>query len=292
VDVLVRMINVLLMLGLPLLLAVVLVRRYRAGWSLFFIGAGTFLLAQIMEIPFNRGVLSPLVESLQQGKDTLAPMLLFALSAGVFEEGWRYVVYRWGIRKDYTWERGMLFGAGHGGMEAILLGGVTLYGLLQAIAYRDIDLTGVLPLEQLELAQGRLELFWSLPWYAALLGGLERMFALVIHMALSVIVLQGFVRRSSLWLALAIGWHAFVDAIALLGSAYWSVYAIEGAIGVMALISLAIIRLLRHSAPVVAGVDSASPGAPPVEPTRRSGPVGIKKIDKSTLEDSRYADGK
>jgi uncharacterized membrane protein YhfC len=44
------------------------------------------------------------------------------LSAGFFEESARYVVYRWWARDARTWSQGLMLGAGHGGIESILLG--------------------------------------------------------------------------------------------------------------------------------------------------------------------------
>jgi uncharacterized membrane protein YhfC len=287
VDVLVRMINIFIMLGAPLALAAFLVRRYKVEWSIFFLGAGTFLLSQITEIPFNRVVLLPFVESLLDKREGFAPMFLFALSAGVFEESWRYIFFRFGMRKGRSWDRALLFGSGHGGLEAMLLGVVTLFGLFQAIAYRDIDLSTILPLDQLEIARARLDIFWSLPWYAAILGALERVFALVIHIALSAMMLQVFTRRKISWLFLAVGWHTIVDVVVIYGTQTWSVYAVEGGIGVMALLSLGIILLLRTPARVENGASSLA------APSDERVPLGVveQPISRERLDESRYTEG-
>ena len=93
----------------------------------------------------------------------------------------------------------MFYGVGHGGLEAILLGGIAFYAFFQAMAYRNADLGNLVPPEQLQLARAQLDLYWSPPWYTALLGALERIFALTIQMTLAVMIMQAFVRKSASW---------------------------------------------------------------------------------------------
>ena len=117
--------NSLLMILLPLLLGIWLVHRYRVSWKLFLIGAAGFVVSQIGHIPLNQFVLNPFVRDfLAQGETVgrvLLAALLFGLSAGLFEEGTRYLFYY--FRKSMRdWDEGLMFGAGWGGIEAILLG--------------------------------------------------------------------------------------------------------------------------------------------------------------------------
>ena len=106
-----------------------------------------------------------------------------------------------------------------------------------------------MPADQLALAQQQVEAFWSAPLLSTILGGLERVFALCFHLSASVIVLQVFIRRQILWLFLAIGWHAFVDALAVYAIPTWGIYTTEAVIGVFALISIGIIFTLRSPEP-------------------------------------------
>ena len=249
-DALVRLLNAFIMLGLPLLLAVVLVRKYRLNWKLFFYGALAFGISQILEIPFNRYLLVPLVEMINGQPLTGGSALglggiLFALSAGVFEESSRAIVYWFSLRKYTRWKEAVFYGVGHGGLEAVFLGGIAFYAFFQAMAYRNADLSNLVPPEQLQLARAQLDLYWSLPWHMALLGALERFFALIIQMTLAVIVLQAFVRKKVLWFFLAVGWHTLVDTVVVIGIQTWDIYVVELLLGLMALLSLAILLRLR-----------------------------------------------
>lgn len=290
-DVLVRLLNSLLMLAIPLGLAAWAVRRYRLEWRIFLIGAATFAGAQIFEIPFNRLVLQPLLErvglaGVSHGWGLLWLAVIFGLVAGLFEEGARYVVYRRWLRDVRSWEGSQLFGLGHGGMEAIMLGALSFYVLLQTIAYRNADLTTLVPPEQIALAQAQLDAYWSAPWFAALLGALERVFALVIQTSLAVIVLQTFIRRSHIWLVLAIIWHMVVDAIAVFGASTWGIYITELLVGLMAAASLWFIYRLRGDKAAAPEIPIPEIGGGVVTRALMSGSVDDHPED--LLEESRY----
>lgn len=179
----------------------------------------------------------------------------------------------------------MFYGVGHGGLEAILLGGIAFYAFFQAMAYRNADLGNLVPPEQLQLARAQLDLYWSLPWYTALLGALERIFALTIQMTLAVMIMQAFVRKKASWLFLAIAWHTLVDAVVVFGVKTWSIFVVEILVGFMALLSLAILWRLRSendssTAEEVVSEDRDSRTALPPRPRRYS----IDQIERSRYD--------
>lgn len=140
-------------------------------------------------------------------------------------------------------------GAGHGGIEAIVLGILVLITYYAMIAIRNMDLSTLVPAEQLELAQFQVTAYWSAAWYATLLGALERAFSVTVQLALSILVLQVFTRSRLFWLWIAIGWHALVDAVAVYSAAILGMYVTELIIAVFALASLAFIFMLRQPEP-------------------------------------------
>jgi uncharacterized membrane protein YhfC len=285
-EIAVRGLNGLLMIGLPLALGAFLVRRLRLTWGIFGAGGLTFVASQVVHLPFNRWVLQPFLMRFGLSPESgpaglVAVALLLGLSAGVCEEGARYLAYRYGLRRAREWSQGVLFGAGHGGVEAILLGALALVGLMQAVAYRGMDLGTLLPPGQVAAAQAQLAAYWESPWYFALLGALERASALCVQITLAVMVLQVFVRRQPGWMAIAIGWHALVDGVAIMAAQTWGVLATEGLIAILALVSLGMLYALRPTpiAPVPAPV-AAAPHPPP--------PADLPHGD--ALESSRYVD--
>jgi uncharacterized membrane protein YhfC len=291
-DSFVRLLNALLMIAIPLILAPFFIRRMRVSWRLFVIGAITFIASQVLHIPFNAWVLNPLLNRLSSSG--LQTSMLFALtavsaglSAGIFEEIARYLIYRFWLRKERSWEQALMFGLGHGGIEAMLLGLLALFAFFQALALRGADLSSMVTAEQLPLVSANLQDFWSAPWYLAMLGAVERALAICLHLGLTVLVWRAVVSRSVGWLTLAIGWHAFVDAGTLIVYQQWGAYTAEGFVAILAGISLALVFALRRAAP---GPQSA-PDATNTHALRAVQRADdVQDVTPEKLDESRFMD--
>lgn len=284
-NIIIRVLNFSIMIALPVCLAVFLARKHKTAWGLFGIGAGTFIVSQIFHIPFNHWVLEPALARLglslnQQGLPLAAVGLFYGASAGIFEEVARAIGYRWWIREDRSWEAGLMFGAGHGGIEAILLGALAMFAFVRLMALRGADLSTLVPLDQVELAEAQIKAYWALPWHQAILGAVERGSALLIQLSLSILVLQTFRRKQPGWLFLAIGWHTLVDAAGVYAIQTWSVYTTELIVGIFGLVSVAILFALRSGGNPSIAEDKLEPLSL----------VEIQPVIPSTvnLEDSRY----
>jgi uncharacterized membrane protein YhfC len=287
-DVFIRFFNAALMIAMPIVLGVFLARSLRTGWRIFLIGAATFVASQIVHIPFNAWILSPLLVRLGivqpwRGPALVAAAMALGLSAGVFEEGARYLVLKRWLGDARTWAQGVMFGAGHGGIEAAGLGVIALVAVFQAIAYRDVDLSTLVTPDRLGAAQAQLEAYWAAPAPLVMLGSLERAIALCVQMSLAVIVLQAFARGNPAWLGLAILWHAVVDASAVAAVAVWGPYWTEAMLAAMAGISLLVLFRLRTPEPPI----DQGLGQPP-SPPDGAAPSTIPR--PQAVEDSRFID--
>lgn len=149
-------------------------------------------------------------------------MLYGGLAAGVFEETGRYVAFRFLIGKRRFPERdtAVTYGIGHGGIESILLIGVTyaLYAVL-AVMLNSGDYTSALSLtggDATALAQLVGQVGQITPG-ACLLNMLERTGAVIFHIALSCFVfLAARDRTQRSWFPFAIALHAIADMPAAL----------------------------------------------------------------------------
>jgi uncharacterized membrane protein YhfC len=164
---------------------------------------------------------------------------------------------------------------------------VVFYTFIQMAAAREMDLSKVVPASQLALAQQQVNVYWSAAWPLTLLGAVERIFTIPCQIAFSVLVLQAFTRKQLQWIALAVLWHAFLDASVVYLSAQWSattwgVYAVEGLVGLFALISIGFIFALRRPEPPEPE-EILLPPAPLLD----VGKVVIKDTQEN-IEDSRY----
>jgi uncharacterized membrane protein YhfC len=288
-DIAARLLNFTLMIAMPLGLAIFLVRRYKAAWSLFGIGTVTFLLSQVGHIPFNYWVLNPLVErwGLDLGRtlDLAVIGLVYGLSAGLFEEITRYIGYRLWIRQDRSWSSALMYGAGHGGIESILLGVLTLYAFIQAVTLRGVDLSRIVEADLVRLAEAQLQAYWAAPWHLAILGAEERLAAIAFHLSAAVLVLQSFTRRNILWLVLAIAWHTLLDGVAVFASRTLNPYVTEAILLGLGLLSLGWIFVLREPAEENPETAAASTEPPPGDQAPAVRPV---QPSEESLDDSRY----
>lgn len=235
-------------------LGVFLTRKYNLGWRLYWIGAALFIIAQILHIPFNflvdrlfrTGVLPTPPENYQ----LIFNAVFLGLSAGLFEELVRYAGLRWWAKDARSWAKGLLFGSGWGGIEAILFYVVVLsLNYIIFMALRTQDLSSQLSPEQLAPLQQGMNIFWSLSWYDSLLGALERIFTLPIQISLTILVLQVFTRGQSRWLWIAIAWHTLIDAIVVISVSNWGIYVTEALVVIFGLVSIGIIFALRKPEP-------------------------------------------
>ncbi len=274
------------MLAMPLGLGIVLKRRAGGRWGLYGAGALTFVGSQVLHVPFNGLFLNPQLEALGFGARGLSGALvvsaiLLGLSSGVFEEGARFLALRFWQRSARSWRESLMFGAGHGGAEAILVGVLALVAFFQAMAYRGSDLSQILPADQVATAEAQLVAYWTPPWPEALLGAAERAFSLTVHLSLSAMVMRAFTHRKLSWLGAAIGWHALVNTVAVIALFNVSPAATEAVIGITAGLSLGILFRLREQ--------PANESLRPGEPLPKITPAKVK-LAAARLEDSKYAD--
>ena len=279
-------INYALMILIPIVVAIFIRRRTGAPWRLFFIGAVTFIASQVLHIPFNfvvqRSGLLPSDTTL------MTNLLLYAaflgLSAGVFEETARYLTYRFWAKDARSWSRGLMLGAGHGGSEAIIVGALAAVNFVALLAtVNSPTAMNALPAGQRQLVTDALAQILDAPTGMLLLGAVERLFAIAAHLAMSLLVLQVFLRRNIAWLFASIGFHTLLNMVAVVAAARLSPFATEGIIGLFALLALFIIFRLRAPEPV-----ALQPELAPLPPPVDADALELKPSDDA-LDRSRYS---
>ncbi|MCO6452155.1 MAG: YhfC family intramembrane metalloprotease [Caldilineales bacterium] len=246
-------INALLMILIPLALGWWLARKYGLSWRLFIAGGIAFVLAQLFHIPINAGLTlafrNGLLPSPPQQFQLVFNAIVLGATAAFTEELARFFVLKFpAMRNERGWSKALMYGAGHGGVEAIFLGILAAFALVQLTLMRDNPgMLSTLSAEQQAAVQTQLAAYWSAPWLMTFLGAVERAFALCIQVSLAVLVMQAFLRRQIRWLWFAIGWHWLVDSVSVFSSGTFGALATEGIVAVFALISLGFILLLHPS---------------------------------------------
>lgn len=212
----------------PPLIAAVMVKKHHATWKAFFVGAVVFIVSQ----PLTRmQILSKLGYT---GWFTLFTVtypimysLLLGLSAGIFEEGGRFIGARLFLKNELTWENGVVFGLGHGGAEALLLVGLNyLVQIINAI---------------LGKSKGAIS---GVPPYMFLVGGLERVLAVIAHTGMTMLVFYSLKYKKPVYLLWAVLFHTLIDSPLMIFKQVGfdlSVWGMEGFVAIFAVLAAIII---------------------------------------------------
>ncbi len=202
-------------------------------WKALALGAAGFILLQmIIRVP----ILS--IVSLLPGYGTFVEnnfvlyCLILAFTAALFE-----VIARLGVakilQKKINFEQGVAAGLGHGGIEAILLVGMTyVNNLLYAIMINTGTFQGMIQ-DALrgggpEVAEQLIVVMDSLvetPSYLFYLAGYERILCLIFHTAMSLLVCYlVYKKKAFLGVGIAFAMHFLVDFVSPLISGLTTIY--------------------------------------------------------------------
>ncbi|MCJ7733819.1 MAG: YhfC family intramembrane metalloprotease [Anaerolineales bacterium] len=280
-----RIINALLMIGIPCLAALMIYRRGKDGFRPIWIGAAAFILSQVGHIPFNQFLMLPVIKA--WGIDITAgfgaPLWILGaaagLSAGVFEEITRYLVFRFWLKNSPSENLPIKVGIGHGGVEAILAGLLALYALIQVLVLRGEGALAAFDPDQAALIQSQLEAYWAIPWHQSLLGAWERISAMAFHLGASLMVYKSVLQKNPLWLVIAVFGHALLNAFAVIALRQLDFILLEGIVFVFAGLWLGWAWFVRVKDPVDADEE---PLPPPL--VLSSAP----QITSKQIEESRY----
>jgi uncharacterized membrane protein YhfC len=194
----------------PLILGGLARSRLHAAWRYFAYGMAIFIVFQIVtRIPLITLVQSRIAPQLQASRPLLVAWVLIAsLTAGIFEEVGRYVGYRWLFKPEQrTWKNGVMYGLGHGGVEAMVLLGISYFSALSLL------ISGQARAAADPALAAQLGAITSQPAWIPLIAAWERLWAVALHVGFSVLVLQVFRRGGLRWLWLAILLHGLADFV-------------------------------------------------------------------------------
>lgn len=170
----------------------------------FFIGMFIFFVSQMLiRVPILTYVLPTEKWFLQITQNPYLYGLFLGLTAGLFEEGGRYLAFKYMLKKNNRWIDSVSYGFGHGGIEAMLLVGTSMFSTLVYCIL--INKGAQVP----ELIYKQCTSLSPLLAYG---GGFERIFAMIIHIALSIIVFYSVQKRKIIYLGVAILIHTIVNA--------------------------------------------------------------------------------
>ncbi len=220
----------ILAIVLPVLLAVFWLKLKKEKISSVIIGAATFLVfALLLEkslLSLIIGIDHPLSRFLN------ANPLLFSLIAGlfpgIFEETGRLVAFKFLLKKNTNKETAISYGIGHGGIEVIMLLGITyinyiIYAVMinAGVFIKIIDQVAAQAPDQVEALCTLASQLSTIALPDVGMAMIERVFAVLFHIGASMLVFYAVRDRKKFWLyPLAIFIHTAMDFIAGLYSTH------------------------------------------------------------------------
>lgn len=199
-------VTAVLSIGLPFLLLGLLQWKTKKAMIPALVGAGCFVVFALVLEQLLHVFIIPLVMG--------TPWLYAAygcLAAGLFEETGRLVGLTYLCKKrDASLGTGLAYGVGHGGIEAIVLVGLSaISNLTVMLQYQSGAMSTAMQSVGAQLAAMPPEVFW---W-----GGIERVIAIALHIALSMLIWMVVTKRVPFWFyPIAILLHALVNTPAML----------------------------------------------------------------------------
>ncbi len=198
---------------IPIAVGVYIARRLGGRYTVFLIG-GVLFLVSLIRLPLNVYV-SQWVGINFTGQAAILLALAFpSLTAGVFEEGFRYLGLRYAV-KDRGIEAGVMYGAGHGGFESIFLVGGSVLSTAIVIWLNP----GIIPASQLAALE-------ATPVWLPLVGVYERIIAISFHIGMGVLLLRAITQGRPVYIGAAVATHFLFNFVTLYATLY-GVFASE-----------------------------------------------------------------
>lgn len=259
--------SLLIAVGLPIALCIVVKKKLHAALSPVFIGAVTFVVA----VNVLESLAHSLILGTAAGETITNSTWLLALYGGamaaLFEEFARLGAMKLLMKKKLTRENALMYGVGHGGIEAIITVGLLYASNLitsvminsgaieSAFAALDADAARTLA-SQLSVLSDNPPLIFAA-------AGVERISAITLHICLSYLVYRAARYGEKRCFALALAAHFIVDAVTVVLAAYAPIAVLELAVMLaVALLTAYIVRLYRaESAADTTGAPTACSAA-------------------------------
>lgn len=180
-------------------------------------------------------------------KSPVLYLIYSGFAAGIFEEVARLLGFKFLIRVEEgeSLSTGISYGIGHGGCEAVLMGGfVSISYLTTSVLINGGQLgsmTAAMNEQQLENFNQGIQLITGSPSSVFLFLGIERLIALVLQVALSLLVFKAVTDKKWQYFTVAILIHAGIRMLQVLGQRGYiisNVYLMDGILLLVTIISI------------------------------------------------------
>ncbi|MBQ6157916.1 MAG: YhfC family intramembrane metalloprotease [Thermoguttaceae bacterium] len=240
---------------LPIAFMIFFKRKTQGRASCVFIGACVFVLSVLVQILVGKtlkAVIPAFTETLRENSWLLA--LYGGMSAGFFEETGRFLAMKFLMKKTLSKENAVMYGIGHGGIEAVLVVGVTsvvnlvIAGMIN-LGKMDTFLSGLNePLKNhISALNSALLMTPAGLFYAA---GIERIAAFAFHICMSYLVYRAIRDRKAVYFLAAVALHFLTNTVTVILSKNVPIYAVEAVLPAAAVcIAILVYRKYKSESP-------------------------------------------
>lgn len=249
-------ISFVLAFAIPGALAMYLYKKYRCSFKPLLVGALTWIVfARVLE-----GIVHQIVLGSSFGAPIQNNILYYALygaaMAAIFEEFGRLIVMKTALKREFDNDRNaLMYGAGHGGIEMIVLLGLSMVTNLMYSSQINkhaleplLEAAKLLPEEQGIAAFQSLLSLTDTASGLFLLGLVERIPAVVLHLAMSALVWKAVKTQKNGYFILSLAVHFVADFVTVIVAGSLSNIAVAEAVIVVfgLVLSVAIFLLLKN----------------------------------------------
>jgi uncharacterized membrane protein YhfC len=251
VNIIFIIISITLCVGFPLVIIVYMYKKHIISWKVVLMGAAAFIISQsILRVNILKILNNSTWFNINVMQDYMVYSLFLGITAGIFEETARFICFKVFLKNKYQWHTGIAFGAGHGGIEALIFVlPACINNLIYSLAINSGKFESMLTKSGISsnmIVQMKVSLI-NAKSYVFLMAGLERIFAIIIHIAMTLMVLYAIKYRKNIYFLYAILFHAILNSpLEILMHFEVNIIFVEGYVMIMALISIIIIFKFKN----------------------------------------------
>lgn len=247
-------ISTILSVVVPIAAIIFMAVKKRLNWKAMLFGTLFFLVfVMVLENIMHYFVIGADVSKSVVYKNLPIYVIYGGFAAGIFEETARFLCFRFilKVNRESTVYTGISYGLGHGGIEAMIIGLAAIGNLVTSVMVnRGLfdSLTVSMNEQQLEAFNKGINELINAPSYMFLISGVERVMALALQIALSLLVFKAVRYKKWKYISYAVLIHAGIDMIAVLfqRGVITNIFLLEGIILLLtAAVVYAVFRIYR-----------------------------------------------
>lgn len=224
----------------PIGLIIYFKRKYNSSLLYFVMGIIVFALFQMLiRIPLLSWLSGQFWFNIHIMNNKILYILFLSLTAGIFEEVGRFIAFKFVLPNHREWKNGIAFGIGHGGFEAVALVGLNYIAFILIAFNMNFQwfdsVVSLIP----NVSQVSKLLVDSSP-SIFFMAGIERFFVIIVHIGLSLLVLDGVRIGKITPLFMAIGLHTLLNFSIIFMSL--NIWIVEAIVGIAAIVSFIYIK--------------------------------------------------